>query len=245
MKRLLFIFCFAFGFGCWQAFADTLITATFGSSITPAVTSGYAFSFNQDVLVSAVGIFDSSDNGLTNTNQLGIWTDSGSLLASKLFDSTVSPVLDSHFRWLSLDTPLLLSANTAYRVGAYGAEPGLQGAIGPTSLSSNVTFIAEVGSSSGSFTFPQSSTQRSSGTAYIGPNLRFITIPKLQPTQSTGSSFTLSWPTNASGFVLETASSLPALTWDAVTNGIVTVGDQHVAEISATNSQSFFRLHYQ
>ncbi|MGO9586981.1 MAG: DUF4082 domain-containing protein [Limisphaerales bacterium] len=245
MKRLLFILCFAIGFGCWQTFADTLIIGTFGSSITPAVTSGYAFSFNQDVLISAVGIFDSGDNGLTTTNQLGIWTDSGSLLASKLFDSTVSPVLDSHFRWLSLDTPLLLSANTAYRVGTYGTEPGLQGAVGPASLSSNVTFIAEVGSSSGSFTFPQSSTQRTSGAAYIGPNLRYTVIPKLQVTQSIGSGFIISWPTNTPNFILESASSFPALTWDTVTNGTVIIGDQFTFGVRATNSQSFFRLHYQ
>jgi hypothetical protein len=245
MKRLLFILLFAIELGSSRIFADTLITGTFGSSVTPAVTAGYAFIFNQDVLVSAVGIYDSSGSGLTPTNMLGIWTDSGSLLASKLFDSTVSPVLDSHFRWLTLDTPLLLSANTAYRVGTFGSEPGLQGAVGPASLSSNVTFIAEVGSSSGSFTFPNSVTNRSSGMAYIGPNLQYTKIPKLQAIISTSSGITLSWPTNAPGYILESASTLPALTWDSVTNGTVIVGDQFVVEVGVTNSQSFFRLHYQ
>jgi Domain of unknown function (DUF4082) len=245
MKRLLFIFCIAFAIWCRQTYADTLISGTFGSSLTPAVTFGYAFSFNQDVLVSAVGIFDSGDNGLIYTNRLGIWTDSGSLLASKLFDSTVSPVLDSHFRWLSLDTPLLLSAHTAYRVGTFGSEPGLLGSVVLGSLSTNVTFIAQVGSSSGSFTFPQSSTQRTSGTAYIGPNLRYTKIPELQATVSNSSGIRLSWPTNAPGFILESASSFPALTWNSVTNGVVIAGNQFVVEVGTTNSQSFFRLHYQ
>jgi hypothetical protein len=244
MKRLLFILLLAIDLGCWQTFADTLITSTFGSSITPAVTFGYAFRFNQDVVVSAVGILDSGDNGLTPTNKLGIWTDGGSLLTSKLFDSTVTPILDGHFRWLPLDTPLFLSANITYRVGTFGSEPGLQGAVGPTALSSNITFIAQVGSSSGSFTFPLSSTQRTSGTAYIGPNLRYTTIPKLQTAESTGSSFIISWPTNAPGYILESASSFPALTWDTVTNGIVTTGDHFVLEVVATNSQGFFRLHF-
>lgn len=249
MKRSLSTFVLAASLWSGHAIADTLITDTFGSSITPAVTSGFAFSFNQDVWVSAVGIFDSGDNGLTTTNQLGIWTDGGSLLASKLFDSMVTPVLEGHFRWLPLDAPLLLFANTVYRVGTYGSEPGLQGNVGLTALSSNITFIASVGSSSGSFTFPQSSTQRTAGFAYVGPNLRYTTIsnptiPQLQIAPSNGSGFTISWPTNATGFILESASSFSSSTWDAVTNGIAATGDHYFVEVATTNAQSFFRLHH-
>ena len=197
MKRLLFIFLFALALLGRQTYADTLITGTFGSSRTPTVTIGYAFSFSQDVLITDVGIYDSTGSGLTPTNMLGIWTDSGSLLASKSFDPTVSPVLDGHFRWLSLESPLHLYSNARYRVGTFGSEPGLLGSVAPSSLPTNVTFIAEVGSGSGSFTFPQSTTLRTSGTAYIGPNLRYIPIPTLQFIQNPGSDFTMSWPTNA------------------------------------------------
>ena len=131
MKRLLFIFLFALALLGRQTYADTLITGTFGSSRTPTVTIGYAFSFSQDVLITDVGIYDSTGSGLTPTNMLGIWTDSGSLLASKSFDPTVSPVLDGHFRWLSLESPLHLYSNARYRVGTFGSEPGLLGSVAP------------------------------------------------------------------------------------------------------------------
>jgi hypothetical protein len=163
---------------CQGVLADTLITGTFGGAIAPAVTFGYAFSFDRDVSVFGVGIFDAGDNGLAGTNRLGIWTDTGALLVSKLFDSTTSPTLESHFRWLTLDTPLTLNANTIYRTGVFGSESGLQGSVQAASLSADITFIAEVGSSSGSFSFPNSSTLRTAGSAYIGPNLEFTIVPE-------------------------------------------------------------------
>jgi hypothetical protein len=95
-----------------------------------------------------------------------------------LFDSTTSPTLESHFRWLTLDTPLTLNANTIYRTGVFGSESGLQGSVQAASLSADITFIAEVGSNSGSFSFPNSSTLRTAGSAYIGPNLEFTIVPE-------------------------------------------------------------------
>ena len=177
MKTLL-ITLLTLSLECQVLPADTLITGTFGSPITPQVTYGYAFSFDQNVSVFAVGIYDAGDDGLQGTDTLGIWTDNGTLLTSKLFDSTTSPTLNGHFRWLPLNSPLALAANTVYRTGVFGTDPGLQGTINATSLSSHINFIAEVGSGSGSFSFPWSSTQRTSGSAYIGPNLQFTIVPE-------------------------------------------------------------------
>jgi hypothetical protein len=177
MKTLL-VTLLALPLGCQLLCADTLITGMFGSPITPQVTAGYAFSFDQNVSVFAVGIYDAGDDGLAGTDTLGIWTDNGTLLTSKLFDSTSSPTLNAHFRWLPLDSPITLAANTVYRTGVFGTDPGLQGSIGAALLSPHINFIAEVGSSSGSFTFPNSSTQRTGGSAYIGPNLQFTIVPE-------------------------------------------------------------------
>ena len=126
MKALL-ITVLALPLGCQCLRADTLITGIFGSPITPAITFGYAFSFDQNVSVFAVGIYDAGDDGLAGTDTLGIWTDNGTLLTSKLFDSTTSPTLNAHFRGLTLDSPLILTANTVYRTGVFGTDPGLQG----------------------------------------------------------------------------------------------------------------------
>ncbi len=53
---------------------------------------------------------------------------------------------------------------------------------------------------------------------------------------------TLSWSTNASGHVLEWASSLPALTWITVTNVPVTQGERLTVSVESTNTSRFFRL---
>jgi hypothetical protein len=245
MNRLLIIPALVAGMVCEPVLADTLITGTFGSAITPAITSGYAFVFNRDVLVSSVGVYDSSGNGLLGTNTLGIWTSSGSLIASKVFDSTTSPTLTAHFRWLGLDAPLALSANIPYWIATFGPAQGLQGAVGSGTLSPDVTFIAEVGSGSGSFTFPNSATNRTSGSAYTGPNLQYTRIPKLQAAMSSSSHLLLSWPTNAPKYVLESASILPSAGWHNVTNTPAVVGNQFVVGIDATNSQGFYRLRFQ
>lgn len=69
-----------------------------------------------------------------------------------------------------------------------------------------------------------------------------IPLPTLQFT-SAGNELTLSWPTNANGFVLEAADSLaPVPNWTPVTTGLSVVGDQNTITIAATNAMQFFRL---
>lgn len=245
MKTLLIIVVLVSGMVSQGLLAATLITGTFGSPLTPEVTSGYAFAFDKNVVVFAVGIYDASGHGLTGTNTLGVWTGNGTLLASKIFDSTTSPDLTNHFRWLPLNTPLVLFANTPYWVGTFGPEQGLQGAVGSGELTSDVTFIAQVESSTAAFTFPNSFTNRTYGMAYIGPNLQYTEIPTLQATMTSTTQLLLSWPTNAQGYILESTAVLPSANWDRVTNPAVIVTNQFEVEIDTTNSQGFYRLRLQ
>jgi hypothetical protein len=67
-----------------------------------------------------------------------------------------------------------------------------------------------------------------------------LIINKLAPSQAT-----LSWPTNADGFALVTALSLPASSWNAVTNVPVVLGSSFSVTIPATNTQQYFRLYHQ
>lgn len=54
----------------------------------------------------------------------------------------------------------------------------------------------------------------------------------------------LVWPTNAPGFTLETAFSLPASAWNGVTGAPVIVSNLFNVTVPATNPQQFFRLRY-
>ena len=70
-------------------------------------------------------------------------------------------------------------------------------------------------------------------------------IPQLRITTPTSSQAALSWPTNADGYALETTFSLPASSWNAVTNVPVVLGNSFSVTIPATNTQQYFRLYHQ
>jgi hypothetical protein len=53
----------------------------------------------------------------------------------------------------------------------------------------------------------------------------------------------LSWPTNAVGWNVESAMSLPATTWQTVANNPVIVGTNFTVTVGMTNAHQFFRLH--
>lgn len=60
-----------------------------------------------------------------------------------------------------------------------------------------------------------------------------------------GSTLTLSWPTAASGFVLEFAANLtPPIAWSTVTNTPATNGQNNVLLLPTTNGAAYYRLHH-
>jgi hypothetical protein len=65
---------------------------------------------------------------------------------------------------------------------------------------------------------------------------------RLGITNAAARQFTLYWSTNANGYYLESASSLPQATWPAVTNRPVIMGTNFTVTLGATNTQQFFRL---
>ena len=52
----------------------------------------------------------------------------------------------------------------------------------------------------------------------------------------------LSWPVGATNYVLEAATSLPAISWDAVTNNPTIGATERSVQLPITNSAKFFRL---
>ncbi len=64
--------------------------------------------------------------------------------------------------------------------------------------------------------------------------------PQLNITR-TGSSVAISWPTNATGFTLQTTASLAPTSWSNAGNPVVQ-GDQNVFTTMATNAARFYRL---
>jgi hypothetical protein len=66
--------------------------------------------------------------------------------------------------------------------------------------------------------------------------------PTLDLVQLDPATLELSWPTNAAGYALEAATSLPARAWIPVTNSVTTSGDRFFVQLSITGSKQFYRL---
>ncbi len=103
------------------ASADVLWTADSGTIGTAwGSWGGYNFgSFftvgDSPLSVTALAYADVDGNGLTDSHQVGIWDMDQNLLGSVVIPSGTSATLDdNNWRWVTLDTPIALDANTQY-----------------------------------------------------------------------------------------------------------------------------------
>jgi alpha-galactosidase len=86
-------------------------------------TFGNRFTVGEDdIEVTALGYYDcnaggGTGDGLTNAHAVGIWDTSGNLLASKTVPAGTAGSLSNGYRYVSLDTPLVLSAGASFWLG--------------------------------------------------------------------------------------------------------------------------------
>jgi hypothetical protein len=69
-----------------------------------------------------------------------------------------------------------------------------------------------------------------------------IATPSLNIARNSDGTVTMSWPTIATGYNLESTVNLSPATWAAVTNSIVVSGTNSTVTVSANNGNQFFRL---
>lgn len=67
-------------------------------------------------------------------------------------------------------------------------------------------------------------------------------LPQLLKATLAGNAVVLSWPTNATGFMLQSTPSLVPPIWTDVTNGLTIVGAENTVSIAVTNARRYFRL---
>ena len=125
-----------------------LVSGTFSSGSLFNDTVGYAFTV-KDTPLSAyrLGVADVGTNGFDSINLVGLWREGGTLLASAIIPTGISAPLESGFRWFDLATPVLLQANTTYRIGAQANLDGRFSGFFPaggTALSPDVTLVGAV-----------------------------------------------------------------------------------------------------
>jgi opacity protein-like surface antigen len=93
--------------------------STSGNGTSSTSTRGYIFNVTQPVTVTGLSFFDLNSNGLNESHDVGLWSPSGSLLASATVPSGTAAPLDSSgkFRFVLLSTPVTLAVGSSYRTG--------------------------------------------------------------------------------------------------------------------------------
>ena len=145
-----------------------------------ATTAGFDFTVGSNaLLVTALGLWDQSQNGFTNTHTVGLWDNTGNLLAQVSISSGTVDPLTGAFRYVTLATPVTLNAGSTYVLGATFRNGDLdrvvsnfngnQAAFDNGVLPGNYRQIVGVSS----LAFPNSNIQPGSA---VGPNAQFSQI---------------------------------------------------------------------
>lgn len=141
-----------------------------------------------------------------------------------------------------------LSSNERAILAGPGAVVDKVIAEGDPLFGSTVIGLGEPGShglnNNGQIVFTYSLENGVEGVAIATPaNGPAVVLPELKIQQSDPFHARLAWTTNSAGFSLESASSLPASTWNPITNTPALDGEQFTVVLEMGGASQFYRLH--
>ena len=141
------IFCVIVLNSTAQAVPTPAVTFSNLVSTTPTnsdETVGWTFTVNAPIDVTALGVFDSGENGLATSHAVGIWNSAGVLIASATVASGTTDPLTNQFRYVGI-TPVILGSGT-YTIGAlWSGQPSADDYIADASSFStipDITFLS-------------------------------------------------------------------------------------------------------
>jgi hypothetical protein len=82
-------------------------------------TWGWEFTTSQDISVYSFGAFDNNSDGLLADIDVGLWDNSGTLLATSTISNGTSNTLLAGYRWNDLTSEVDLFAGSTYRIAAF------------------------------------------------------------------------------------------------------------------------------
>jgi hypothetical protein len=153
--------------------AFTVSNTTGQPLANPPFTLGWQFSTNTGITVTALGLFDDAQDGLSERHELGLWNSAGTLLASAFVSAGTSAPLVNQFRYADI-ADIVLGAGT-YQVGALFTS-GNDNLIFPAyatafSTASELQFLSATYVAGGTLGNPVNSGGQYP--AYFGPNILF------------------------------------------------------------------------
>jgi hypothetical protein len=101
--------------GSNDAAAYTFTNST-GTSVYSLYTFGSEFTVDSACSVSALGFYDHNQDGISGSNPVGLWDNTGTLLAMTSVSN--ADALRGVFRYHALASPVALTAGQNYRIGA-------------------------------------------------------------------------------------------------------------------------------
>lgn len=173
-----------------SVYADVLLidpgTSLTGTPNGATYTVGYDFTVGSEpLLVTELGIWDQGQDGLSNQHIVGLWDTSGDLLASLTIPAGTSSTLDGQFRYESLASPVFLTANSDFIIGAsYVSGDADTFLVARTFENADPIFNAAVtpggerfGAAPSTLTFP-SYSGGAPELGDFGPNMMFDVVPE-------------------------------------------------------------------
>ena len=207
-------------------------------------TVGWTFQSTNAEAVTWLGCFARvfEDNPLVTSVQVGLWNDSGSLLASNsitpasiLFDRTYyEPII-----------PVWLASGQVYHLGVYYSGGGFSLDVAGPSIGGSVSASPElqlsgIAFATNGFTYPPA-VSGTTNSIIAGPNFRFQSRPTLNIQHWPTNQVRLSWYTAFTNYSLQ---SEPALTssWANAGLTVSTVGSEYVAFDTNRPGPKYYRL---
>lgn len=142
-------------------------------------TLGWKFSVTNPYTVDSLGVYDSGQDGLADSAQVGLWLAAGGgPITQATVPTGTAGELDGYFRYAPI-APTILNPGTEYIVGSYVSGElatalfGGNGTVDP-----HVTVIDARYSPTGTgFAFPSVTDAGSEGSAFLGGNFRGSVSP--------------------------------------------------------------------
>ncbi|MGO9096779.1 MAG: DUF4082 domain-containing protein [Bryobacteraceae bacterium] len=182
-KMLLLPFCLAVAAVCASANNLVDFTAVGNQTDFSNWDLGFEFTVESPIAITALGAFDYNQDGFAQPQQVGLWTESGTLLASTYVNN--SDPLQGFWRFSSI-TPVDLTVGQNYIVASQGGE-------GYTSFTNGFTVAPEIlwqedqwvylgsgDTSNNPLVFPNTSDGISQlqGGGFFGANAQFEPVPE-------------------------------------------------------------------
>jgi hypothetical protein len=232
--------CTALAQGASEAILD------YSGSVSSFVgtTVGWTFQATTILTATELGCFAAlfDDNPFALAIQVGLWDDSGTLLASNSI--TPASSLFDQTRYESIIAVPLYSGQI-YHLGAYCPYGriglGVAGVVagGVVSTSAQVQLRGAARANAG-FAFP-GEVAGGTGSIYVGPNFQFESQPRLTIQLWTGNQVRLSWSTAYPGYTPQTKPGLFG-TWANAGLTVTVVGNEFVAFDSRGAGPKYYRL---